>query len=104
MPTALYQEFFLNLRNALKDELKSIISGAGQVTKGTAIQTIANYIRKSKATGADTKDKELVKKQETAAILSYVSQPSLTAQTCAWSGLGINKHKLTVVGEVAFIS
>ncbi|MEJ0104090.1 MAG: hypothetical protein WDO19_16685 [Bacteroidota bacterium] len=61
----------------LKDELKSIISGAGQVTKGTAIQTVANYIRKSKATGADVKDKELVKKQETAAILDYAQSDFL---------------------------
>jgi hypothetical protein len=55
----------------LKDELKSIISGTSFVTKGTAIQAVANYLRESKATGATTKEKELVKEQEATAILEY---------------------------------
>lgn len=55
----------------LKDELKSIISGIGFVTKGTAIQAVANYLRKSKAAGTTTKEKEPVKEQEAAAILEY---------------------------------
>jgi Serine/Threonine/Tyrosine Kinase found in polyvalent proteins len=55
----------------LKDELKSIISGTGFVTKGTAIKAVANYLRKSKAAGAITKEKEPVKEQEAAAILEY---------------------------------
>ncbi len=55
----------------LKDELKTIISGTGFVTKGTAIQAVANDIRKSKATGLDAEKKEPVKEQEAAAILGY---------------------------------
>jgi hypothetical protein len=56
----------------LLKELKSIISGTDFVTKGTAIQAVANYIRKSKATGAATKEKKFVKEQEAAIILNYV--------------------------------
>lgn len=55
----------------LKDELKSIISGTGFVTKGTAIQAVANYLRKSKAASTATKEKESVKEQEAAVILAY---------------------------------
>ena len=56
---------------SLKDELKSIISGTGQIAKGTVIQTVANYIRKSKTAGANAEEKDLIKEQETAAILNY---------------------------------
>lgn len=55
----------------LKNELQSIISGAGHVTKGSAIQAIAGYLRKSKATGAGAEKKEFLKEQEAAAILAY---------------------------------
>ena len=55
----------------LKDELKRIISGTGFVTKGTAIQAVSNYLRKSKAAGATTKEKEPVKELEATSILDY---------------------------------
>ncbi len=55
----------------LKDEIKSIISGTGFVTKGTSIKAVANYLRESKAAGTTTKEKESVKEQETAALLEY---------------------------------
>ncbi len=55
----------------LKDEIKNIISGTGFVTKGTLIQTIANYIRKSKTAGTVAQKKELVKEQEAEAILTF---------------------------------
>lgn len=55
----------------LKNELQSIISGTGHVTKGAAIQTVADYIRKSKAAGANAEKKERIKEQETAAIVDY---------------------------------
>ena len=55
----------------LKDELKTLISGTGFVTTGTAIQAVAGYIRKSKIAGAATEKKEPVKEQEAAAIIAY---------------------------------
>jgi hypothetical protein len=58
-------------KTLLKDELKIIISGTGFVTKGTAIQAVANHIRKSKATGSAIEKKEPVKEQEAVAILKY---------------------------------
>ena len=55
----------------LKNELQGIISGIGHVTKGTAIQAVAGYLRKSKTTGADAEKKEFLKEQETSLILDY---------------------------------
>jgi len=50
------------LRNAFKEnELQSIISGTGHVTKGTAIQAVAGYLRKSKTTSAGAEKKEFLK-------------------------------------------
>lgn len=60
----IWEMFFSN-------ELQNIISGTGYVTKGAAIQAIANHIGKSKAAGKSTEEKELVKKQEAATIIAY---------------------------------
>jgi hypothetical protein len=61
----------------LKDEIKTIIWGTGFVTKGTVIQAVANYLRKSKATGKDAQKKEPVKEQEAKAILEYARRNNL---------------------------
>jgi hypothetical protein len=55
----------------LKNELKSIISGTGFVTKGTAIQAVADHLRKSKATGTIAEKEKHFKDQEATAILEY---------------------------------
>lgn len=55
----------------LKDEIQSIISGTRSVTKGDAIQAIANYIRKSKEPGTAIEEKEHIKEQEASSILTY---------------------------------
>ncbi len=60
----------------LKNELKSIISGTGFVTKGSAIQAVTNYIRKSKAASTVSQKEKPVKEQEAAAILAYSQQHS----------------------------
>lgn len=54
-----------------KHELQNVISGTSRVTKGVAIQAIAHYLRKSKASGAIPEKKELLKEQETSAIINY---------------------------------
>lgn len=60
----------------IKNELQSIISGTGTVTKGTAIQAVANYLRESKAPGTIPEEKEQIKEQEATAILAYCKQYS----------------------------
>jgi hypothetical protein len=75
----------------LKDELQSIISGTGSVTNGTAIQTTAHYLRKSKASGTITEDKEQIKEQEAAAIISYCQQHNFFIP-------GINKERYLAEG------
>jgi hypothetical protein len=61
----------------LKNELQSIISGTGHVTKGSAIQAVAGYLRKSKATGGEAEKKEFLKEQEAAAIINSYTALSL---------------------------
>lgn len=58
----------------LKDELQSIISGIGDVTKGSAIQAAAGYLRKSKAASTEPEEKEHIKGQETKILLNYASE------------------------------
>src|SRR6187401_3840824 len=55
----------------LKNELQTIISGVGNVTKGSAIQAVSDYLRKSKAAGKNVEEEELVKEQETKALIEY---------------------------------
>jgi hypothetical protein len=57
-----------------KYELQNIISGTGRTTKGNTIQTIAHHLRKSKGTSADAQKEELIKEQETAALLDYANK------------------------------
>lgn len=55
----------------LKNELQGIISGTRNVTNGTAIQAVTDFIGKSKETGSDVEESQFVKEQETTAILNY---------------------------------
>lgn len=55
----------------LRDEIESIISGTRSVTKGDAIQAIANYIRKSKEPGTTIEEKKPIKEQEASLIITY---------------------------------
>jgi hypothetical protein len=58
----------------LKNELQTIISGIGHVTKGNAIQAAADYLRKSKAASANPEEKEHIKEQEVKALLNYAQE------------------------------
>lgn len=58
----------------VKNELQSIISGTGHVTKGNAIQAVANHLRKGKAAGSVSEEEEHIKEKEAAAIIDYCRQ------------------------------
>ena len=64
----------------LKNELQTIISGVGNVTKGSAIQAVSDYLRKSKAAGKNVEEEELVKEQETKALIEYSNKNSFFIQ------------------------
>jgi len=64
----------------LKNELQSIISGTGVVTKGTAIKAVANHLRKSKAASKNAEEKEFIKEQEAKVIIEYSSENDLFSQ------------------------
>lgn len=52
----------------MKHELQNIISGKGQVRHGDTIQTISNYLRKSKSSGRALESGKQIKSEETALI------------------------------------
>ena len=60
-----------NTFKMLKDELQGVISGTRGVTDGTAIQAVADFIKKGKGAGIDAEKGKFVKEQETAEILAY---------------------------------
>src|SRR5690606_13663415 len=55
----------------LKNELQGIISGTRSVTHGTAIQSITDFIKKSKGAGIDAEKDISVKGKDATAILTY---------------------------------
>jgi hypothetical protein len=61
----------------MKNELRNILSGKSKVRFGSAIQTIARYLRESEKTGSETKNSKHFKKQETEQLEHYVSQNNL---------------------------
>ena len=58
----------------MKHELRNIISGKSAVEQGSAIQTIASYLRKSKETSAMVKGSINFKKQEADLILKFANK------------------------------
>jgi hypothetical protein len=58
----------------MKHELQNIISGKGQVRHGDAIQAVANYLRRSKSSGCETKDSKQIKSEETEIIKQFCNQ------------------------------
>lgn len=61
----------------LSDEIQRIISGTGTVTKGSAIQAISNYLRKSKEANKSTEEKEFIKEQESEIIIQFARENNL---------------------------
>jgi hypothetical protein len=58
----------------MKHELRNIISGKSVVEQGSAIQTIARYLRKSKETIAMVRENINFKKQEASLIAIFASK------------------------------
>jgi len=48
----------------IKKELRNIISGKKQVSKGNSIQSIANYLKKSKETSRNAQKGKFTKQEE----------------------------------------
>ena len=58
----------------LSDELQNILSGKGQVSHGTFIQTIARYLRAGPSTGPMAQEDQHDKHQETEKLTAYVER------------------------------
>lgn len=65
------------MNHEIKKELRNIISGKKQVSQGNSIQTIANYLRRSKETSRNAQKGEFTKQEETEYLTKYISDNSL---------------------------
>jgi hypothetical protein len=63
--------------NNIKDELQNILSGKNTVGRGNAIQTVANYLRRSQTTSKLAQTDKHYKKEETEKLLTYIEQNRL---------------------------
>lgn len=60
----------------MKHELQNIISGKSQVRHGDTIQTISNYLRKSKSPSGTFESGKQIKREETALIKQFCNRNS----------------------------
>ncbi len=60
-----------------KDELKHILQGKSEVSHGTLIQTIANYLRRSQETSTMAKGSKQFKQQETKELIKFINSHQL---------------------------
>ena len=61
----------------MKHELRNIISGKSQVSFGTIIQTIANYLKVSERTSEASKDSKHFKSEETKRLKDFITSQNL---------------------------
>lgn len=62
---------------SLKDELQSIISGIGQISKGNLIEAAAYELRKSKAASTNAQAVEFFKNEEAAGLIDWANKNNL---------------------------
>lgn len=61
----------------MNHELQNIISGTQQVSYGTFIQTILNYLRRCQKASALDKENKQYKSEETKVLIEYIDQKNL---------------------------
>jgi hypothetical protein len=61
----------------MKNELRNIFSGKGQVRYGAIIYSISNYLRESQGAGATAEREKYFKKQETQDLEQFIFQNDL---------------------------
>lgn len=69
------------LKNNIKDELQNILSGKNPFGGGNAIQTVANYLRRSQATSKLAQTDKRYKKEETKKLLNFIERNNLWVQS-----------------------
>ncbi len=65
------------MQNQLKNEIRAIISGKGEVRYGTAIQAAAGYLGDGPPTSPKSQVSKQVREQETKALEEYISKQNL---------------------------
>jgi len=65
------------MQDQIKNEIRAIISGKGQVRYGTAIQATAHYLGKGPSTGPKTQESKQIREQETKSLEEFVNKNNL---------------------------
>jgi hypothetical protein len=68
------------MQNHLRYELQNILSGKSQVSFGTIIQAVANYLKNGEATSQTIKNTKYFKREESERLENYISQNDLWAK------------------------
>jgi hypothetical protein len=63
--------------NDIKNELQDILQGKSQVRNGELIQTISNYLRRSKKTSALAETDKHFKREETKRLIHFITENNL---------------------------
>ncbi len=61
----------------MKYELQNVISGKSEVIYGNAIQTVANYLKRSTRASKLVEESEFFRKQETEILITYITEQNL---------------------------
>ncbi len=65
------------MHNTLKNELFNIISGKGEISNGTIIQTITCYLRDCKNTSSNAENEKHFKEQEKKRLIEFINHNHL---------------------------
>lgn len=81
------------MKNITKNEIRLIISGARKVRFGSAIQSAARYLRRSKTAGQKIKEPKLIKKEEAERLKIFITRKNL------WTKKNLFKNYLSEGAE-----
>jgi len=76
---------FVYMQNALKDEIRAIISGKSQVRHGTTIQAASSYLGNGKTTSPKSQVTKQIREQETRILEQFITKSNLWVQDINFS-------------------
>lgn len=72
-------------KNPTKDELRNVLSGIGEYSDGSVIQTIASHLRRNRSTGEISGQDDIRKKEEQRILIQYINENNL------WVGVNLGE-------------
>ena len=65
------------MQDQIKNEIRAIISGKGEVRYGTAIQAVSHHLGKGPSAGPKTQESKQIREQETKSLEEFVNKNNL---------------------------